>query len=205
MGRLGTSHQPLRDCGGAIKTPFIVGEWTEATPDVWSSCEIGVATSHRFPTPAPTRRLAFGTAITERLVRWASFVNLATLDVATFPDQTLEPIDGLVGLESLSIVHLPRVSNLGPLRYLQALRRLSLATLPSWDASGKVSQVDSLAPLAARPALVTLELFGVRPPDGRVDDLVRSTSLRLVPIRQYPPAEIDRLNQEMARRAMEGG
>jgi hypothetical protein len=130
----------------------------------------------------------------------ADFVNLMSLAIANFPDPTLGPIEGLTRLETLSITHLPHISELGPLRHLKALKHLSLATLPSWDSSGKVTEVASLAPLADLPELVSLELFGVLPPDKRVDDLLRIPSLREVRISKYPRSEIDRLNAAVARR-----
>jgi hypothetical protein len=123
----------------------------------------------------------------------AAFVNLRSLMIATYPDPVLTPLAGLTKLESLSILHMPAVSDLGPLADLKALRRLSLATLPSWDSSGKVTEVQSLAPLRDLPLLRELELFGVRPPDRRVDDLLELASLEEVRITKYPRAEIERL------------
>jgi hypothetical protein len=133
----------------------------------------------------------------------AAFVNLRSLEIATFPDLTLEPIAGLSRLESLSIIHMPQVADLGPLSGLKMLKRLSLRTLPSWDTSGRVTEVRSLAPLIDLPCLTDLELFGVRPPDRSVDDLIRIGSLLRVSISKYPRAEIERLRDEVARRAVQ--
>jgi hypothetical protein len=127
-------------------------------------------------------------------------VNLVALKVMVYLDATLEPIAALTRLEDLDIVHLPRVSDLSPLPSLTSLRRLSLATLPSWDASGKVTEVRSLAPLADLPLLADLSLFGVRTPDKSVDDLLRIRSLRTVRISKYPREAIDRLNAAVAAR-----
>jgi hypothetical protein len=43
---------------------------------------------------------------------------------------------------------------------------LTLATLPGWDNSGEVTEVGSLAPLAALPQPSELDLFGVGPADN---------------------------------------
>src|SRR4051812_108327 len=69
------------------------------------------------------------------------YPNLRTLVVATYPDDDLEPVTALEGLEYLSLQHLPRVTDLASLARLQRLRTLRLATLPSWDESGKVTTV----------------------------------------------------------------
>ena len=91
------------------------------------------------------------------------YQHLRTLVVATYPDADLEPVASLEDLEYLSLLHLPGVTDLAPLARLTNLRTLRLSTLPSWDSSGKVTQVDSLRPLAMLPKLTRLELFGVRP------------------------------------------
>jgi hypothetical protein len=88
---------------------------------------------------------------------------------------------------------MPKVSDLEPLRALAGLRRLSLATLPSWDSSGKVTEAASLAPIASLSRLEELELFGVVPPDGRVDELLTIASLRQARLSKYRKSEIERL------------
>lgn len=85
---------------------------------------------------------------------------------------------GLTNLRYLSIVHLPRVHDLGPLRSLTSLLTLSLQTLPSWDSSGKRTVVDSLEPLLHLRRLEHLELLGVVPPDRHPDPLARIGSLK---------------------------
>jgi hypothetical protein len=65
----------------------------------------------------------------------ALFTSLESLKVFVYPDETLEPIAGLRRLEVLEITHLPRVTDIRPLAGLKGLRHLTLATLPSWDAS----------------------------------------------------------------------
>ena len=112
-----------------------------------------------------------------------------TLVVASYPDADLRPVAQLARLQYLEIVHLPNVSDLAPLAELRGLTTVRLATLPSWDAGGKKTVVDSLAPLAALPDLRHLELFGVVSKDGSLRELERSTSLRTVRVSTYDDAE----------------
>lgn len=123
----------------------------------------------------------------------SELLNLRTLTIAMFPDDSLELLTPLQALEALEITHLPAVTELAPLAALKSLRRLHLATSPGWDSSGKVTEVASLAPICELSALEELELFGVVPPDRSVDDLLRSTSLRRVKLSKYPKRERDRL------------
>jgi hypothetical protein len=58
------------------------------------------------------------------------YPNVRTLVVATYPDADLEPVASLVGLEYLSLVHLPKVTDLAPLGRLRRLRTVRLATAP---------------------------------------------------------------------------
>jgi len=130
--------------------------------------------------------------------RLSACVNLQKLAIATFPEESFEVLSGLVNLETLEIVHLPRVSNLVHLAQLQKLRRLSLETLPSWDASSRVTVVDSLAPIAALPVLEELELFGVIPQSREVGELMASRSLRHVRVSKFPKAEQEKLRERFA-------
>ena len=118
--------------------------------------------------------------------------NLRTLVVATYPDTDLEPVASVEGLKYLRLLHLPGVTDLEPLVHLQNLKTLRLATLPSWDSSGKTITVASLAPLAQLPALVHLELFGVRPADRSLCDLEGSSSLMSVRVSKYSKPEVER-------------
>jgi hypothetical protein len=95
----------------------------------------------------------------------AGLRELETLVIASFPDPSLDMLGALHKLRYLSILHLPRVTTLGPLERLQRLETLSLATLPSWDSTSKKQVVDSLAPLTKLAGLKHLELFGVVPAD----------------------------------------
>jgi hypothetical protein len=117
---------------------------------------------------------------------------LETLVVATYPEADLSPVTHLTRLRYLSIVHLPKVSDLAPLAHLESLTTVRLATLPSWDTSGRTTVVDSLEPLAALPNLQHLELFGVLPKDGLLRELEGSNSLRTVRVSKFPSDETTR-------------
>lgn len=120
------------------------------------------------------------------------FHNLETLVVATWPDSSLEVLGGLHRLSYLSLVHLPKVTDLAPLAALQNLVTLRLHTLPSWDSSGKKTTVRSLEPLALLPSLRHLELFGVVSEDGSLVALEAASGLESVRVHKYAKREVER-------------
>jgi hypothetical protein len=75
---------------------------------------------------------------------------------------------------------------LGPLARLTSLVTLRLETLPSWDASGKRTIVESLEPLAELKALEHVELFSVLPPDRSLEPLERLPSLVTARLQRLP-------------------
>src|SRR4051794_38881196 len=95
----------------------------------------------------------------------AAMRNLTGLDIATYPDDSLDVLREVRTLRYLSVMHLPRVSDLRALSDLPELMTLRLRTLPSWDASSKKTRVASLTPLEDLPNLKHLELFSVTPDD----------------------------------------
>ena len=120
------------------------------------------------------------------------YVNMQVLVVASYPDASLEPVSGLKALRYLGVLHLPEVNDLSPLAANASLETLRLATLPSWDSSGRTTTVESLEPLTALPALRHLELLGIVPSDSSLAPLERCSSLRSVRLSKYPPDEVDR-------------
>lgn len=122
----------------------------------------------------------------------AQLRNLEVLVVATFPDSSLDFLAELKNLRYLFIAHLPKVTCLDPLAKLEKVEALSLETSPSWDASGKCTIVESLAPIAKMPALKYLNLFGVRPANNSLADLEKCPNLQAARFSQYPDAEIKR-------------
>jgi len=120
------------------------------------------------------------------------FLHLRTLQILTFPDDSLTVLAQLSSLRYLRIVHLPKVTDLTPLIHLHELESLSLETLPSWDASSKVTVVNSLDPLAQLPRLKHLSLFGVVPPDRTLAAIERCENLVSGRFSKYPKKEVDR-------------
>jgi hypothetical protein len=121
-----------------------------------------------------------------------ALTSLRVLVIATYPDDALEALSGLTNLTYLRILHLPKVSDLAPLAQLTSLTTLCLATLPSWDASGKRTVVASLEPLTRLEALRHIELFSVVPPDKSLKPLERLPSLQTARLQGFPKAEISR-------------
>jgi hypothetical protein len=122
----------------------------------------------------------------------AELTNLQTLVIAGYPDTDFAPLGALTHLAYLSVLDFTRVSDLAPLAALQSLRTLRLHSPPSWDASGRVIEVDSLGPIAALPRLEHLELFGVRPSSGYLSELEAAPSLRSVRVSKYAEPEVAR-------------
>ncbi len=120
-----------------------------------------------------------------------SLPNLLEVKIAGFPDETFDALGGLRALRYLSVMHLPAVHGLEPLRGLASLETLSLSVLPAWE--GKRRQhVASLEPVAALPALRHLELFGVCPPDLSLAPLEYCPNLVSARFTSYPRREIER-------------
>jgi hypothetical protein len=66
-----------------------------------------------------------------------SILNLRRLEIATYPDPSLDPLTPPRLLEELHILHMPGIRELSPLASLENLRVLTLQTTPGWDPSGK--------------------------------------------------------------------
>jgi len=122
----------------------------------------------------------------------SAFPNLNSLVIATFPDTTLECLSLLSKLTHLRIVHLPKVTDLGPLASLTDLRLLSLETLPSWDSSSKRTVVSSLEPITCLPHIEHLSLLGVVPEDRSLSALQRCTTLRTARFHGFTKSEVTR-------------
>jgi hypothetical protein len=161
-----------------------------------------------FPAVDEPRRYASARILSCRyrtLAPLRAFTNLRTLEIHEYPDRSLAPLSTMARLERLTIRHMPELEELAGIEGLVSLRYLYLATRPSWDASGRVTVVRTLAPIAELPNLTTLRLFGVRPQDKRVDDLLRIPTLVDASISKYPRREIERLDAAVAARAATGG
>jgi len=103
--------------------------------------------------------------------------NLEILVIASLPEADFKFLNNFKSLKHLSVIHLPKINDLSPLEAMTSLETVSLSTLPSWDSSGKVTVVPTLAPLVNLPRLKYLELLGVRPENKSPLELASSKSL----------------------------
>ena len=87
-------------------------------------------------------------------------------------------IERLTSLTCLVLRHFRRVKSLAPLSALSNLRAISMSTIPSWDASRRCLEVDSLEPLRKLVNLESLRLMGIKPLDRRLDPLHDLTNLK---------------------------
>ncbi len=122
----------------------------------------------------------------------AELQDLEELAIASFPDKSLEILQPLRKLRFLSIIHLPKVSELAPLSGFAEIESLSLATSPAWDSAGKCTIVESLEPIARMESLKHLELFGVCPADKSLAVLEQCKKLHTARFSQYPKDEVER-------------
>ncbi|WP_243405546.1 hypothetical protein [Solimicrobium silvestre] len=120
------------------------------------------------------------------------FPNVEELVVASFPDDSLDFLVTLSKLKYLSIIHLPKISSLDPLAKLLHLDSLSLSTSPAWDAQGKCTIIQSLAPLTEIEPLHHLELFGVCPENKLLSDLDKCKNLVTARFSQFQKGEGER-------------
>src|SRR4051812_13295548 len=140
--------------------------------------------------PGQIRSLRIWHCKYKSLRQLSSCPNLEELVIATFPDSSLDVISSLRNLRYLSIVHLPKVSDLTPLAQLAKLESLSLSTLPSWDSTGRTTVVKSLKPIALLSALKHLELLGVCSPDKSLAEVEQCKMLQSARFARYPKAEV---------------
>ncbi len=96
--------------------------------------------------------------------------------------RALRGIEQLSQVRELVLSGSPRFHSLEPLAALRDLQFLTITTPPSWDASRRCLDVDSLEPLSGLNALISLSLCGVRPIHGRLQPLHKLTGLRTLSI-----------------------
>lgn len=118
--------------------------------------------------------------------------NLEVLLIATYPDETFEPLSKLSRLRHLSVLHMPRIQRLDPLSRLAKLEVLKLHVLPSWGYSYRTTIVESLEPIAGLQRLQHLELAGIVTPDRLLSSIERLRRLETAGFRGYPKKEVER-------------
>jgi hypothetical protein len=128
--------------------------------------------------PDVTRVKIFG--LKESIAPLTMLASLRELDL-TDPS-TLDGLDELQQLESLTLYAFPRITSLEPVGALTNLKNLLLSTPPGYDASRKCYEVDSLEPLARLSNLESLTMRGIAPKSGRLDPIRRLTNLQRVDI-----------------------
>jgi hypothetical protein len=146
----------------------------------------------RFDNPASIRSLRVWHCKYKSLQMTNQFRDLQELVIATLPDNSLSFLEMVRDLRYLSILHMPNITDVGALAHLKKLESLSLQTLPSWDASGKCTTIESLEPLAQIPGLKHLELFGICPPNKSLLPLERIKNLQSARFLKYPKGEVVR-------------
>ncbi len=105
-----------------------------------------------------------------------ALAHLAALELDDPP--TLAGLDQLVELKCLVLRHIRRIKSLAPVGELDGLRAISISTIPSWDASRRCLEVESLEPLSHLRELESLSLMGVKPLDARLDPLQLLSNLK---------------------------
>jgi hypothetical protein len=78
---------------------------------------------------------------------------------------------------------------------LSRVEMLSLSTLPSWDASGRVTEVRSLAPIAKMNSLKHVALFGIVSRSRSLMALEDCPNLVVARFSKYPKAEVERFRE----------
>lgn len=121
------------------------------------------------------------------------FVNLEELVIASLVEESLDFLVGLERLRYLKIVHMPKINNLDALANLN-LRVLSLSTLPTWDVSNRISEVESIDPIGMIGSLENIELMGVLPLNKSLVPLQNLVHLKTAKFSKFPVSEVDRFH-----------
>jgi hypothetical protein len=144
---------------------------------VWRPVDAHLEELSRFP------RLSVVRLVEPRITSLAPLKHLPNLQALSMDDPpVLNGLEGLRNLRCLTMRHFRRINSLSSVAALPELRALSLSTIPSWDASRRCLQVESLEPLREAVALESLALMGVWPQDGRLDALHSLAKLKFLHI-----------------------
>ena len=144
---------------------------------------IGHATQHDVEAIATIPAITCVSLAMPRITSLAPLCKLSGLEFLELDDPpTIAGIEGLISLKCLVLRHFRRITNLAPLSCLSNLRAVSMSTIPSWDASRRCLEIDSLEPLRKLINLESLRLMGIKPLDRRLDPLRDLTNLKYLHI-----------------------
>ena len=144
---------------------------------------IGHATQHDVEAIATIPAITCVSLAMSRITSLAPLSKLSGLESLELDDPpTIAGIEGLISLKCLVLRHFRRITNLAPLSCLSNLRAVSMSTIPSWDASRRCLEIDSLEPLRKLINLESLRLMGIKPLDRRLDPLHDLTNLKYLHI-----------------------
>jgi hypothetical protein len=144
---------------------------------------IGHATQHDVEAIATIPAITCVSLAMPRITSLAPLSKLSGLESLELDDPpTIAGIEGLISLKCLVLRHFRRITNLAPLSCLSNLRAVSMSTIPSWDASRRCLEIDSLEPLRKLINLESLRLMGIKPLDRRLDPLHDLTNLKYLHI-----------------------
>ena len=144
---------------------------------------IGHATQHDVEAIATIPAITCVSLAMPRITSLAPLSKLSGLEFLELDDPpTIAGIEGLISLKCLVLRHFRRITNLAPLSCLSNLRAVSMSTIPSWDASRRCLEIDSLEPLRKLINLESLRLMGIKPLDRRLDPLHDLTNLKYLDI-----------------------
>jgi len=144
---------------------------------------IGHATQHDVEAIATIPAITCVSLAMPRITSLAPLSKLSGLESLELDDPpTIAGIEGLISLRCLVLRHFRRITNLAPLSSLSNLRAVSMSTIPSWDASRRCLEIDSLEPLRKLINLESLRLMGIKPLDRRLDPLHDLTNLKYLHI-----------------------
>jgi len=144
---------------------------------------IGHATQHDVEAIATIPAITCVSLAMPRITSLAPLSKLSGLESLELDDPpTIAGIEGLISLKCLVLRHFRRITNLAPLSSLSNLRAVSMSTIPSWDASRRCLEIDSLEPLRKLVNLESLRLMGIKPLDRRLDPLHDLTNLKYLHI-----------------------
>jgi hypothetical protein len=128
--------------------------------------------------PNETALRISGLRITVQALAGVPWIESLTLD----DPATLDGLEALPHVRKLAVDYFPKIRDLSPIGALGQLTSLLLSTPPSYDASRKCFEVESLEPLGRLGHLEELTLRGVIPLRGRLEPLHGLKQLRRLTI-----------------------